>query len=181
MALSFGKGPSVFGSGNDDIGLGQAPLSYGINGFSSAPPTLAPPAVPQPGMGVGTMGGSGMGGGLIGPTMPKPGTAPSAGMRAWTDRTQIGQMFHNQDGTFNWGAVGSAAQAVGGLGQLYLGFQANKQAQEEFQYMKGITDKNMANQIKDFNKAVEDQSYSRAAQNNAAAGTAEAYIDKHKL
>ena len=178
MGLGFGSVPSVFSQPQYGADMGQTPLSYGMGGFGTtaptavAPPPVAPVMAPKPPMGVTPMGTP------MGPPSP---TGAQTGMQDWSNRTQVGQMFHNQDGTFNWGAVGSAAQAIGGLGQLYLGFQANKQAQEEFQYMKGITDKNMANQIKDFNKAVEDQSYARAAQNNSASGTAEAYIEKHRL
>lgn len=186
MALGYSGMSSVMD--DDQYGMGQVPLSYGLQGFGAAPPasaTLAPTVPVPPGVGM-TMAPPG--GGIQSGMFNMPPGAPqtmnptqAANLAQWQDRTQIGKMFNNQDGTFNWGAVGSAAQAIGGLGQLYLGFQANKQAKEQFQYMKSVTERNMSNQIKDFNKAVEDQARTRGVQNNADPSVAKEYVKKHSL
>lgn len=102
-------------------------------------------------------------------------------MQQWQGRNSLGKMFWNQDGTFDWGAAGTAVKALGGLGSLYLGFQQNKQAKEALNFQKQAYETNLANQIKSYNMALEDRAYARAAQYGQSAEDTKSYIDRWKL
>lgn len=105
---------------------------------------------------------------------------PSA-LDMWKDRNGLGKMFWNQDGTFDWGAAGTATKALGGLGQLYLGFQANKTANDALDFKKKSYETNLANQISSYNLALTDRATARSVQNETGQAAADKFIDKHKL
>lgn len=102
-------------------------------------------------------------------------------MDKFQSRNTLGKMFYNTDGSFDWGAVGSVAQALGGLGQLYLGFQANKTAKDALNFEKQAYQTNLQNQKKSYNMSLEDRAYARASQTNSTRESANDYIKKHKL
>lgn len=86
-----------------------------------------------------------------------------------------------EDGKVNWGNVGSLAETLGGLGEVWAAFQANKLAKDSLNFQKESYQTNLANQIASYNMALEDRAYARAAQNNAPQNTAQSYISQHKL
>jgi hypothetical protein len=102
-------------------------------------------------------------------------------IKPWEDRNGFGKMMWNQDGTFNWQGLGALTNTLGGLGQLYLGIQANKTAKDSLNFQKQSYAENLANQIKSYNLALEDRVRARAAQKEQSSADAESYINKHKL
>ena len=75
----------------------------------------------------------------------------------------------------NLGTGQLALGALGTLGNLWMAFNAQKLAKEQFKYQKGITDTNLANQIKSYNTALMDRITSRAAMQ----GEGQDYIDNY--
>lgn len=102
-------------------------------------------------------------------------------MNKWQGRNGLGKMFWNQDGSFDFGAVGSITEAIGGLGQLYLGFEANKTAKDSLNFQKQAYQSNLQNQTKSYNLALEDRVRARTVQKNGSQAEADQYINKHKL
>lgn len=97
---------------------------------------------------------------------------------------QAGKGFlglYGPDGNFSWANAGSLTKALGGLGQVWAAFQANKLAKDSLNFQKESYQTNLANQIASYNMALEDRAYARAAQNNAPQNTAQSYISQHKL
>lgn len=102
-------------------------------------------------------------------------------LNTYNGRNNLGKTFRNIDGSFDFGAVGSAAQALGGIGQLYLGFQANKTARDSLNFQREAYQTNLANQIASYNTAITDRARSRAAQNNSGQAAADAYINENSI
>lgn len=78
----------------------------------------------------------------------------------------------------------TAQLALGGiatLGQLWGAFQANKLAKKQFQYAKGVTETNMANQVQSYNTALDDRIRSRAVAENQSPEQVAAYLEANKL
>lgn len=67
------------------------------------------------------------------------------------------------------------------LAQLWMGFQANKLAREQFKFTKETTNTNLANQMKSYNTAMEDRIRSRSHTEGRADGYADNYMSKHRL
>lgn len=74
-----------------------------------------------------------------------------------------------------------ALSGLGTIGNLYAAFQAQNLAKQQFNFTKGITTTNLANQIKSYNTTLEDRSRSRAAVEGQSAADAQSYVDKNKL
>lgn len=80
--------------------------------------------------------------------------------------------------------LGTAQLALGGLGtigNLWMAFNAQKLAKEQFSFQKGITNTNLANQIQSYNTSLADKINSRVAQEGGDASQAQAYVDNNKL
>lgn len=70
---------------------------------------------------------------------------------------------------------------LGTIGNLWAAFQAQKLAKKQFKYTKGVTETNLANQIKSYNTSLADRSRSRAVVEGQDPATAQAYIDENSL
>lgn len=73
---------------------------------------------------------------------------------------------------------------LGGLktiGNLWNSFQANQLAKEQFDFTKGITNTNLANQIQSYNTAMSDKINSRAFTEGRPDGYVEQYLAENKL
>lgn len=80
--------------------------------------------------------------------------------------------------------LGTAQAALGGLqtiGNMWMAFQANKQAKKQFKFAKQMTRINLANQIQAYNTALADRSRSRAAMESQTPEQAQAYFDANAL
>ena len=106
---------------------------------------------------------SGMGPALTAPGVQAPGTSAS---------TPLGM---------NLGTANLVLGGIGTLGDLWAAFQTQKHAKEQFQYQKGITDTNLANQIQSYNTALVDRIKARASVTGAGEGEVNQYIADNSL
>lgn len=79
------------------------------------------------------------------------------------------------------GKVSSVLGGLNAIGNLWGGFQAMSLAKKQFNYMKDITETNLANQIQSYNTALADRSRSRAFTEGQSAEEAQSYIDENSL
>ena len=80
--------------------------------------------------------------------------------------------------------LGTGQLVLGGvqaLGNLWAAFQAQKLAKEQFNFQKGVTNTNLANQIQSYNTSLADRINSRAFTEGRPEGYAEQYIDENKM
>ena len=106
---------------------------------------------------------SGMGRALTAPGVQAPGT--SAG-------TPLGM---------NLGTANLALGGIGTLGDLWAAFNTQKLAKEQFQYQKGITDTNLANQIQSYNTSLVDRINARSFMQGDSQATTDQYIAENSL
>ena len=81
----------------------------------------------------------------------------------------------------NFGTGQLVLGALGTIGNLWSAFQAQKLAKEQFQFQKGITNANFANQLQAYNTTLTDKINSRTAQEGGDTADAQAYVDNNKL
>ena len=80
--------------------------------------------------------------------------------------------------------LGTGQLVLGGvqaLGNLWSAFQAQQLAKEQFNFQKGVTNTNLANQIQSYNTSLADRINSRAYTEGRPEGYAEQYIDENKM
>lgn len=118
-------------------------------------------------------------GGIGGAVMSNAGAAPVGFWGGLQDG--LSNLFTNEDGSFNFGALGDVAKGIGAFGSLYMGFQANDQAADALSFQKKAYKTNLDNSISSYNLALEDRIRSRTAQQGGSQEEADAYINKHKL
>ena len=97
---------------------------------------------------------------------------------------QSPSMPQNQASTplgFNLGTGQLALGAIGTLGNLWAAFQAQKLAKEQFDFQKGITNSNLANQIQSYNTSLVDRINARSFMQGDGQGTTDAYIAANSL
>lgn len=73
---------------------------------------------------------------------------------------------------------------IGGLatiGNLWNAFQSQKLAKQQFNYIRDVTDTNLANQIKSYNTTLEDRARSRGVMEGQDQSQVDSYIDKNRL
>ena len=97
-------------------------------------------------------------------------TAPS--MTGQTAGTGLG---------FNLGTANMVLGGIGTIGNLWMAYQAQKLAKEQFGFQKDITNANFANQLQSYNTALTDKINSRTAQEGGNTADAQAYVDNNKL
>ena len=71
--------------------------------------------------------------------------------------------------------------AIGTIGNLWSSWQARKLAEEQFNYQKGITDTNLANQIQSYNTALTDRINARGFIQGDSQSTIDQYIEKNSM
>ena len=70
---------------------------------------------------------------------------------------------------------------IGTIGNLWAGWQAQKLAKEQFNYQKGITDTNLANQIQSYNTALSDRMVARGFTQGDSQSTIDQYIEENSM
>jgi hypothetical protein len=140
-----------------DPSLGNGALADSLSTFSN--PTLAY--------------GNALDTGLNSPTNVNNGL----NMGTVTSDPGAGGMFANA----NWDNISNILGGVGQIGRVIAAFQTNNIARDSAAFQKQAFETNLANKIASFNMSLEDRAYARAAQNNAAPGTAESYINRNRL
>ena len=71
--------------------------------------------------------------------------------------------------------------ATGTIGKLWSAWQAQKLAKEQFNYQKGITDTNLANQIQSYNTALTDRITARGFMQGDSQSTIDQYIGDNSM
>lgn len=80
--------------------------------------------------------------------------------------------------------VGTGQLALGGLaalGNLWSASQANGLARQQFDFTKGVTNTNMANQIKSYNTALSDRARSRGAVEGQSPDQVQDYVNRNSM
>lgn len=80
--------------------------------------------------------------------------------------------------------LGTANLILGGLGtigNLWMSFQAQKLAKEQFAFQKDMTNANFANQLQAYNTTLTDKINARTAQEGGDSADAQKYVDNNKL
>lgn len=94
----------------------------------------------------------------------------------------LGQgLFGGSGFGFNMPTLQLGLQGLGMGLNFYNAMQANKLAKQQFNFQKDFAMKNLANQTKTYNTALEDRGRARAAMEGQSAEEAQAYIDKNRL
>ena len=70
---------------------------------------------------------------------------------------------------------------IGTIGNLWSAWQTQKLAKEQFNYQKGITDTNLANQIQSYNTALSDRMNARGFVQGDSQSTIDQYIEENSL
>ena len=70
---------------------------------------------------------------------------------------------------------------IGTIGNLWSAWQAQKLAKEQFNYQKGITDTNLANQIQSYNTALSDRMVARGFTQGDSQSTIDQYIEENSM
>lgn len=81
----------------------------------------------------------------------------------------------------NLGTGQLALGAIGTLGNLWAAFQAQKLAKEQFDFQKGVTNTNLANQIQSYNTSLVDRINARSFMQGDSQETTDAYIAANSL
>ena len=71
--------------------------------------------------------------------------------------------------------------SIGTLGNLWAAFQAQKLAKEQFEFQKGVTNTNLANQIQSYNTSLVDRINARGFMQGDSQETIDKYIADHSL
>lgn len=82
---------------------------------------------------------------------------------------------------FNLGTGNLVLGGIGTIGDLWMAYQAQKMAKEQFAFQKDMMNANFANQLQSYNTALTDKINSRTAQEGGDTADAQAYIDNNKL
>lgn len=82
---------------------------------------------------------------------------------------------------FNLGTGQLVLGATGTLGNLWAAFQAQKLAKEQFDFQKGVTNTNLANQIQSYNTSLVDRINARSFMQGDSQATTDAYIAENSL
>ena len=119
-------------------------------------------------------------GGIQTPGIVAPGTvnvqAPNAG-------AGVGSGVSNAAIPLDWN-IGTGQLVLGGIGtigNLWNSWQAQKLAKEQFNYQKGITDTNLANQIQSYNTALSDRITARGFIQGDNQSTIDQYIEENSM
>lgn len=109
------------------------------------------------------------GGGTMGQTSV---VDPVTGVAAPSNATLLGP---------NIGTGQLALGAIGTIGNLWAAWQAQKLAKEQFNFQKGITNTNLANQIQTYNTALNGLAESRGYMQGDSADQTATYVEENQL
>ena len=107
-------------------------------------------------------------------------TGPGVGQQV---APQVGGVNNNLSTPLDWN-IGTGQLVLGGIGSignLWSSWQAQKLAKEQFNYQKGITDTNLANQIQSYNTALLDRITSRGFIQGDSQSTIDQYVENNSL
>lgn len=96
---------------------------------------------------------------------------------------QVGGVNNNWATPLDWN-IGTGQLVLGGIGaigNLWNSWQAQKLAKEQFNYQKGITDTNLANQIQSYNTALMDRINARGYMQGDNQTTIDQYIEENSM
>lgn len=82
---------------------------------------------------------------------------------------------------FNMPTAQLGLQGIMGLGNLFMGLQANRLAKDQFNFTKDMTNTNLNNQITSYNTALADRARSRAVIEGRDQASADAWVEKNKM
>ena len=121
-----------------------------------------------------------MQGAASGYQVPQGITGPGVGQQV---APQVGGINNNLSTPLgmNLGTGQLALGGIGTIGNLWSAWQAQKLAKEQFNYQKGITDTNLANQIQSYNTALSDRINSRGFVQGDSQSTIDQYIEENSL
>lgn len=107
-------------------------------------------------------------------------TGPGVGQQV---APQVGGINNNLSTPLgmNLGTGQLALGGIGTIGNLWSAWQAQKLAKEQFNYQKGITDTNLANQIQSYNTALSDRINARGFMQGDSQSTIDQYIEENSL
>lgn len=92
--------------------------------------------------------------------------------------------FFNPNNTnFGWNAntLNFGMQGLMGLGNLWGAWQSNKLARDQLNFTKDFANRNLLNQTRAYNTALEDRARARAAVEGQTTAQQQAYIDRNRL
>ena len=107
-------------------------------------------------------------------------TGPGVGQQV---APQVGGINNNLSTPLDWN-LGTGQLVLGGIGtigNLWSAWQAQKLAKEQFNYQKGITDTNLANQIQSYNTALSDRINARGFMQGDEQSTIDQYIEENSM
>ena len=162
--LSFG---AVAPPGSVDPNAFMNPLEQFNFLAPAASPSMATAASAAPATGAATATGGAAGASAVGVETPAVGQPAGGGFL---------------QGLGGWN-IDTAKLALGGLqtlGNLFMGLRAMKQAREQFNYQKGVSETNLVNSIQAYNTALTDRANNRADAMNQDQATTDAYIEANK-
>ena len=107
-------------------------------------------------------------------------TGPGVGQQV---ASQVGGINNNLSTPLgmNLGTGQLVLGGIGTIGNLWSAWQAQKLAKEQFNYQKGITDTNLANQIQSYNTALSDRINSRGFMQGDSQSTIDQYIEENSM
>ena len=82
---------------------------------------------------------------------------------------------------FNLGTGQLVLGSIGTIGNLWAAFQAQKLAKDQFEFQKGVTNTNLANQIQSYNTSLIDRINARSFMQGDSQETTDAYIAANLL
>ena len=93
------------------------------------------------------------------------------------------EFFNPNNTKFGWNAntLNFGLQGLQGIGNLWGAWQSNKLAKDQLNFTKDFANRNLANQTKAYNTALEDRGRARAAVEGQTSAEAQAYIDRNRL
>ena len=107
-------------------------------------------------------------------------TGPGVGQQV---APQVGGLYNNWATPLDWN-IGTGQLVLGGIGaigNLWSSWEAQKLAKEQFNYQKGITDTNLANQIQSYNTALSDRMVARGFTQGDSQSTIDQYIEENSI
>lgn len=81
----------------------------------------------------------------------------------------------------NLGTANLVLGGIGTIGNLWAAFQAQKLAKEQFNFQKGVTNTNLANQIQSYNTSLSDRIVARGYMQGDSQETVDKYIADNSL